>query len=570
MKTIVFTTCEEDIQNALRIGLKEKGLLFICSNYSQCLTARAHGFNARISSKYFDKRKSAAYFQKAETMARKWFKKIGDMKFNDVSLAETVAIANNHYFADYLRSKEIVENILREEKPQKIFVNFNFFVTQYRRWVTESFSLENILLREMAEKRGIEVIEINKKFSLPRLAVSQNLILFVKSFANVFRQASRKDILFFTHQYHLNNFMSLVKATNETSYSYSLVGQSNNQLNNYSSLQSFTKPWDLLKILLFYINCRTKLEKIFRSEKILWKCLRDKVTYTIMVEYPRTALQIIQTKRVLNEIKPMIVYTAAGTDILDQTLLRQAKKMGIKTVVPQHGIATKFEYQYYQGDVIPVWGTIPMQLYLKNGIQLNRLAVTGYHLFDNYRNNIKPVDGKKVVLFLATSPIGFQKILCRITQEEIFADFINGMKYLPDYRAIIRLHPGTPATIPQEIAKKLNYKKLLDQRNYSLAESIKMADLVITQATTAGIEAIIAGKKVVYFEHLIRRPKESNFFRHSGPVITNFLNLNKYLNAGIWTQYRNGRDYVIQNYLNGLDGKASERILSIFNQPEAN
>jgi hypothetical protein len=204
-------------------------------------------------------------------------------------------------------------------------------------------------------------------------------------------------------------------------------------------------------------------------------------------------------------------------------ILQRAAGWGIPTVFVQAGPAQPSAG--YQTDLYPsrlcVWGELARQMYIKRGIDPARIVVTGSPRFDLYHGfKAKRLFGsdKKVLLF-ATQAI-WQSPEHHGGSREVIARQLDVMQTACqrlNVQLVCKLHPSDdPALYKREgviviedaAVRKANYIRGYCSTGYdpsaddlkNFGEIVSSCDVATTLFSTAGLEAMILGKPVIFFD----------------------------------------------------------------------
>lgn len=204
-------------------------------------------------------------------------------------------------------------------------------------------------------------------------------------------------------------------------------------------------------------------------------------------------------------------------------ILEMAVRWGIKTFFAQAGPA--HPSAGYKADLYPdricAWGDMAVKMYQDKGVGPGRIRVTGSPRFDIYHNfKAKRLfsSDKKILLF-ATQAI-WQSAEHHPGARKVIVEQLDVMRKACDelsVQLVCKLHPSDdPALYKKEGVivledtgvSKANYVRGYCSTGYNpsegdlknLADIISSCDVAVTLFSTAGLEAMILGKPVIFFD----------------------------------------------------------------------
>ena len=133
-----------------------------------------------------------------------------------------------------------------------------------------------------------------------------------------------------------------------------------------------------------------------------------------------------------------------------------------------------------------------------------KIVVVGQPTLDVWVKKMKSLNKKKLLKRLGFSqkkPFltfvgGYDK-----DYQDVFSMFVQAMKKIPTFEALVSVHPRSKGTVERSILDKEKPKNI---HNISLfldtIEAVALSDIVICHHSTVGIQALFAGKKVIYLD----------------------------------------------------------------------
>lgn len=266
--------------------------------------------------------------------------------------------------------------------------------------------------------------------------------------------------------------------------------------------------------------------------------------------------EIYAVELLLTQLNPTVILASTDAHRIARIFMQLAKKLNIKTCVIQHGAPT-WEYGYLpvHADRIMVWGADYKEWFRSRGTAENRIAITGNPRFDRSFSNHKPENGTGTV-FILPNPID-RELTRQLVVESMCQAFACRRK------VIIKLHPSEKdiewfrKLIPIDRINQVEIKTCgLDKAG------IGLGDVVCVGNSTAGIDAVILGGRVVnvLFDEM---PNPVEYEKHGVGVSVCIHDLESGFKSCFNLsddEFAQNRSRFIDAILNGLDGKSVDRI----------
>ncbi|MFN9116385.1 MAG: hypothetical protein ACK5XN_40600 [Bacteroidota bacterium] len=231
---------------------------------------------------------------------------------------------------------------------------------------------------------------------------------------------------------------------------------------------------------------------------------------------------------ILKNTKQVVVYN--DLIMFGRILSELGNRHAIKTIYGMHGLLSDelIEHLHITNEYW-VFGNTTKQLLEKKGYLPNQVSVTGAPYLEYYKTHTSPFNllnaltinpHHKVVLILlsgrghTTSP-KHHELLIQTLHEVIRSTSENSFTY------IFKLHKKDNPTYYQSI---INDPKIADTVQFYTFESfqeketifdwIKLADVILTGASTSAVEAMYLGKPVISIDILGEYEKETEYIRN--------------------------------------------------------
>lgn len=214
-----------------------------------------------------------------------------------------------------------------------------------------------------------------------------------------------------------------------------------------------------------------------------------------------TAL-VKSVRRELETIRPDAILVHGDNHPPFQAYVLAAREMGIPSIMLQHGLDCEQRYlDEAYASAIAVWGPARAHRYRERSNWQPNIAVTGNPEYDHLRAPVKISTSGDYWLWV-TRPHTPQKCYAPSrTPEEgltILYALIEAMKKSPDVRLVIKPHPSDYRDLYAAIILSQGLQGKVELSTGNIQELITRAALVITEDSTAGLDAMFAGKLIVH------------------------------------------------------------------------
>lgn len=272
------------------------------------------------------------------------------------------------------------------------------------------------------------------------------------------------------------------------------------------------------------------------------------------------------------------LFLAIEVNYILRNAVRHCKSLGIKTLIVQHGTPNKYSlhaFAPFEADCFAAWGDFTKEFLGENGVEPERIVVTGGPVFDK-TVSLKPDKGKiyteigigpeikKTIVFtMQGQGVGF-----RPSTEEIESGIIETIKAASQYQDVLLLfqaHPAQNIEDIQKVAEKAGYFDARVIKYYDTESLIAVSDGVITFFSTTAIDALILGKPLL----TINLSDDSDFY----PFVPMGAAFGAYTKEEIVPAFKklvespeelkDGREKAIPYIVYKTDGKSLERVLNL-------
>ncbi len=176
-----------------------------------------------------------------------------------------------------------------------------------------------------------------------------------------------------------------------------------------------------------------------------------------------------------------------------------AGRAGIRTVMLQHGLMVgEYGYLPMDADVFVAWGEEGRRWMTDRSVPREKVEIIGFPRFDAYARSTGPDAeqpfGKRVLVVFETTEYNGED--GTIDNYRLLHLVMEAVAALPGWTVVIRFHPGQTAA-EREVCRRLVRAcgpGVRVSRELALRPSLSSADVVVTEASTVGLEALLAGK----------------------------------------------------------------------------
>lgn len=412
-------------------------------------------------------------YNSSVSLSQKWISKYypkRDCNFFGVPL-ERVQAFSQHYFFSYLTVEGSVNDIL----------------DQYSSGKTEKIRLGR-LLRSIASQLF--------NYLVSRGQIGENLNF-------------KTDIVILSSRRHLNDQMPLVQALAKK-HKILVIGKiednsksalSENKI-PFISLTSgaflFSRRERLKNLLLFALPSWEKKSSHPLLDNIYWS---KRLWYLRLQLFPEIAALLTFANNLFKKTEPKILLTTSSNDTLGASFSLMAKKYGITVVELQHGYTNVgTDSRFYNSDYQLVWGEMPGRIRRKYG---DKSVIVGCPFLEKPKGanqkvlNMKP---KIHLLILWSPPFGTLISFQSKSNKEALREIISGLSKLPEnFKITFRSHPSYD--LSADVEGTTFPSNIYFSNRGTAVEAVNLANVVITQPTTAGFIAALYKKPLIFFNN---------------------------------------------------------------------
>lgn len=317
----------------------------------------------------------------------------------------------------------------------------------------------------------------------------------------------------------------------------------------------------------------------------LWPALDEELDTAFRHILPRCASMLAVAEEILKRERPDAVIATYEMGPFQRALVLQASRAGLPTMGLMHGMIFDDHYDYMHrrvttsaaadpfGFIVPevtcVWGPAWKENLVSSGhYPAEAVAVTGNWRYDHLVESLARLD----VAGLRRSLGLVGRVILILSSNRKVLEYIEGcvsmVARVPDSTPLVKLHP---ADDPEPVRRLLHRLGFQERILFSgpLVDALVVADVVISQPSTAISEAVMLGKPVILAD--FRRAKGSGT-RYAAEGICLVAHdeeglrqaLERLLSdEGVRKSLAAARRAFIERYFFKIDGNASHRVAEV-------
>ncbi|GAP97601.1 capsular polysaccharide export protein, LipB/KpsS family [Leptolyngbya sp. NIES-2104] len=250
-----------------------------------------------------------------------------------------------------------------------------------------------------------------------------------------------------------------------------------------------------------------------------------------------------------------------------------AQRDGIPSVMLQHGLDCERYYldEAYASD-LAVWGTHRRDRYQQDSSYQPRIVITGNPEYDRLRYPEKLAPEGNYWLWV-TRPHSPEKCYApsRYADEgiEILEALMIALSKFPDARLVIKPHPADYVERYQTYIEQHSLSDRVEVSTTNVQTLIAKASVVISEDSTAGLEAMFFGKPVIHAHFAASAPvlsfvrSSAAFPGYSPEMLCDSLNQVQQLTAMQQSDLFEAQRDFLQSHAGDCDGQAAQRVMSL-------
>lgn len=464
---------------------------------------------------------------KITSIAKFWAKSAGIsnlLKYREYQLDDIVSFSLFIYLAEIEHSLLVAENILKNVNPDVVHVSQQWTESPFRRYQTEELNLENIALEGLSRLNHIQVnllspktdISLHIKDTLQIAAKFINPLLQLKTSLRASNGSMTiSPLVILANYYQLINLFPFISKLKTDNVDFTAIGKTDPtqlKLLNESgipffpigSTQNASSAIQTIRYVYLWHKLQHQIMNSFNARHLLyWNLIKEKLRYLFTVEFPQITGYLDQAEEIFSR-KPKALLTMATNDTFSRSFVETAIRQKTKVIELQHGLVVfDEEAPFRKNDIHAIWGEPVIKIMNQGNRQHKSFAVTGFPYFDKYKN-IKTLKHKKIktptILILATFPVAADRLIATASPYQFMKIIFNAVKSQKgNWKIIFRPHPSCNAAWVQKMAETFSCQLFYDQRSIPIEQAILSCDAIISNFTSAIIDAMFIGKPIFLF-----------------------------------------------------------------------
>lgn len=483
----------------------KQALAYLEDSVVLCLSLEAESYIKNIIPDYKNpfhemiikkiKRGDRSYYQRNFKIAHSWYKE---------STFEYVQDSFGYYLTELDRSLDFASYVINKFKPERIIIGEQ---RHYRGFEVIHGNLDSTAISLIARGKHLPLkyLKIKKERVSIRSIIGR---LLAKTRFNSIDHIDSTDLLLVIPGKHLVQMKGVVKELEKKvsviPLTYGLDRSTRKKLtSHYHNLlekehfrdsklkQKSRKRFKSIKKDAPWKNF---VHPRYRNNKVISAFLKQSVKKIVEEEFEPIFTDIYLSEYLLKSIKPKAILTSTDPDTKVLPYIKIAKSLGITTIGLQHGADfTGVNPIYYaESEYFVAWSKLAQQ-WAKKNIPVEKILI-GHSQFHSIKRPTRRKTGHRFNILLLTTinyyerqvPYFLLKLLKALEKQD------NKIKLT------IRTHPSQPLENIKGLLTSKKIKTMWDKSD-NLDDAIAGADAVIFENTTAGLDAMLAQKPVIYF-----------------------------------------------------------------------
>jgi hypothetical protein len=265
-----------------------------------------------------------------------------------------------------------------------------------------------------------------------------------------------------------------------------------------------------------FINTASPEERFTWRGVNFWDAISIELRNRYVAFFSELILEISYAEYVIERYKLNVFLMPWDDSSFNKSFTSVAKKSNLLTMRYQHGVFGKHPHlPVPRSDKMVVWGESAKNYYLERNISPDRIIITGNPMVDvlarrkrdtnrlKICKKIRLTPTKKIVLYADTASASDITALDNFYDpSRVLLKFINAANKLPDTQFLVKFHHGD-AEMKEKIELIKNHNRASNIRmfdtGFDVYTLIVNSDLVITEFSTVGFEAMLLDKPVIIF-----------------------------------------------------------------------
>ena len=319
-----------------------------------------------------------------------------------------------------------------------------------------------------------------------------------------------------------------------------------------------------IKIMLDTLFSDENLQIAFKNEKNDIDLFKGEFYSLFQNRLPYLLFKLRLACNFIHEVSPDILIVGDDRSTITRTCILPAKEQEIPVIEIQHGLFSLPEIFVNLmpepvSDKICVWGNSSREYLLELGFEDEKIEITGSPEFDEHKKSAISFEDKenKIILFATQAP--YKSINLEAIEE------MGKNKKLDKFLIYVKPHPDEDPVSYKFLEDKFPDKVYVRPKNENLSHLLAISDVILTISSTVGLESAILDKPLLCINFL----NEKSMYVDDGialevknieDLVEGIINV---FNPKITAELSENRKKFVNEYVYGLDGKSSERIMNV-------
>jgi CDP-glycerol glycerophosphotransferase (TagB/SpsB family) len=327
-----------------------------------------------------------------------------------------------------------------------------------------------------------------------------------------------------------------------------------------------------------------------------WSLVKERLEYLFLNRFPELIKDIEIFKYMRDKEKIDMIVVAYDVVEFEKTLVTVGNRKGVPSLVVQHGISGHpIGFLPLAASKIAAWGRITRDWLVKEGVDGDRVVITGSPRYDRYllsdENRVKEkekicrelhLDLQKKIIVFATDIAGEKTSFANLhvslkEMETYFHVLIKALRAFPEAQLVIKFHPGIRnEDVQRELIQRIGGDNVVAIKNIDMKALLNSSDILIALWSTVGLEAMILDKPVITMDltdRVVPHHAYKRLYAKSGaaigvyneedlvPAIRDAL-----YNEEVRKRLAEARNKFVYEYVYKQDGKPSKRVADLIIQ----
>ncbi|MGB9979488.1 UDP-N-acetylglucosamine 2-epimerase [Methanobacterium sp.] len=367
---------------------------------------------------------------------------------------------------------------------------------------------------------------------------------------------------------YLRNIIPVIKKMSEGFQFYFISKEEDLKSFNmeFDVITKFNPEWvknENIELILDTLFSDENLQKAFENENDIY-LFKEELYNLFESRLPYLLFKLRLSSSFINKASPDILIVGDDRSTITRTCILPAKENKIPVVEIQHGLFSLPEIFVNLmpepiSDKICVWGNSSRKYLLELGFEDKKIEITGSPEFDEHKKFAESFEDKenKIILFATQAPY-------KSTNLEVIEEMGKNNK-LDEFIVYVKPHPDEDPVSYKFLEDKFPGKVFIRQKNENISHLLAISDIILTISSTVGLESAILDKPLICVNFL----NEKSMYVDDGIAleVKNIGELSKsiidVLNPEIAAELSENRTKFVNEYVYGLDGKSTERIMNV-------